>query len=453
MKHITLMTMAAMMSVTMQAQVFTSGVEDWTESVPNDFVGSKTNIAASAVTQVSEDVHGGSFAVRLENTATSHKRFTTQPVEVVAGTAYDVNFWVRGEGKVRVGLYDGRADLSGYAAYNPTAFVQITGNTWQEVTLSIVCTHDTTGGEFIISVASTVAPEHLVIDDVNITEGTVEPPMEVTIFEIQNSSAPDGASPLNGQAVITSGIVTAVFPETSTNRGYFIQDAPGAWNGVFVFDQANLPSMGDEVTFTSIVSEYFTFTELTSVTGYSVVSTGNPLPASVSVGTLSAADEQYESVLVTAVNSACTDPSAANGQWIIDDGSAPLFVSPLIFDFTATLGTNYDVTGPMYYSFGEWKVVPRMLSDIVIATGIGEFAGVKVTVFPNPASDVITLDLGTLNGRTEISMHDATGRLVFADVATADRSSIHVNALNNGVYVMTLRNAGASWSTRIAVQH
>jgi len=221
MKHITLFAMAALFGGAMNAQVFTSGVEAWTDSLPDDFVGSKTNIALSDIGQVDANPHSGTYAVRLENTTTSHKRFTTQTVTVVEGETYDITFWVRGEGDIRVGLYDGRPGTSsGYSPYNPQNYVAISGNTWQELTLSVVAGNDTTGAEFIFSVRSTVAPEHLVIDDVNIETGAAQG--DTPIYDIQFTTAPDGASPMENQSVSTSGIVTVIFPVGGANPGYFL---------------------------------------------------------------------------------------------------------------------------------------------------------------------------------------------------------------------------------------
>lgn len=452
MKHFTLIGIAALLGVSAQGQVFTSGVEDWENDLPTDFVGSKTNIALSAITQESADVHGGSYAVRLENATSSHKRFTTQTVEVMDGETYDITFWVRGEGQIRVGLFDGRpGSSSGYSPYNPQNYVDITGNTWQQVTLSVIAANDTTGAEFIFSVRNTVAPEHLVIDDVNIEVGAAQGP--TSIYDIQFSTAGDGASPLAGQNVTTGGIVTAVFPSGSANPGYFIQDGSGPWNGIFVYDQDNTPAIGDSLTIAGMVSEYFSLTEISGVAVFNVESSGNTLPAASIVTTAGGAAEMYESVLVKVVDATCTNPSAANGQWIINDGSADLFVSPLMYDYTATQGTNYDVTGPMYYSFSEWKILPRDINDISVSTSIGEFANATITLFPNPASDALILDLGTLAGRTEYIMTDATGRIVLANVANQVRNTIDVSSLSNGLYVVTLRNAGSAYSTRVQVQH
>jgi hypothetical protein len=86
----------------LQAQtVFTSDLESWTGNVPNGWVGAKTNLPQQDITQSNTNPHGGLLAVRLNNDTSSHRRFTTVQQTVVAGTAYTISFWVRGQGEVR----------------------------------------------------------------------------------------------------------------------------------------------------------------------------------------------------------------------------------------------------------------------------------------------------------------------------------------------------------------
>ena len=121
-------------------------------------VGMSTNIALDSLFQETDNVHAGSFAVRLQLGSGTHKRFTTQPMAVTAGTTYDITFWVRGRGQIRTNIYDGRATGSGYGTYNP--YVELTdGITWQEVTQSVSCTNSSAEGEFIFSVLGTSGPE------------------------------------------------------------------------------------------------------------------------------------------------------------------------------------------------------------------------------------------------------------------------------------------------------
>jgi predicted extracellular nuclease len=100
-------------------------------------------------------------------------------------------------------------------------------------------------------------------------------------------------SPLTGQRVTTTGVVTAVGP-----RGFWIQDPagdgdPGTSDGVYVFRNAAADvSRGDGVTVAGTVTEYrpggassanLSLTELTSPT-VTVTTTGRPLPGAVLVG-------------------------------------------------------------------------------------------------------------------------------------------------------------------------
>ncbi|GIT40907.1 MAG: hypothetical protein Ct9H300mP9_7570 [Candidatus Neomarinimicrobiota bacterium] len=46
----------------------------------------------------------------------------------------------------------------------------------------------------------------------------------------------DDASPLNGQEVTISGVVTAEFWGSDQYRFMHVQDAEGAWNGILCFN-------------------------------------------------------------------------------------------------------------------------------------------------------------------------------------------------------------------------
>ncbi|HSE98588.1 MAG TPA: hypothetical protein VLD57_10015, partial [Blastocatellia bacterium] len=123
------------------------------------------------------------------------------------------------------------------------------------------------------------------------------PPMMKAIHEIQGAGS---TSPLAGQTITTTGIVTG----RRFNNGFFIQtpDAevdsdPDTSQGIFVFTSSAPPAaaaVGNLVQVTGTVVEFVAGADpfsppLTEITGptVSVLSTGNPLPAAI---TLTAAD-------------------------------------------------------------------------------------------------------------------------------------------------------------------
>lgn len=420
------------------AQIFQSGFEDWSGPTPDGWMGSKSSIDASAVAQVSANVHGGTYAVSLTNATSSHKRFTTQPMTVVDGQSYEVSFWVRGAGEIRVGLYDGRpGGSSGYATYS--AYTTATSD-WVQVTQTVVAGNDTTDAEFILSVRNTAAPDNLVVDDVTISEAGA--PDQVSIYAIQYTTDGSGNSPLAGQTVSTGGIVTGDLPDTGD--GYFIQSGTGPWTGIYVYDSDHAPAIGDSVTFTAAVSEYFGITELSGVSNFTVVSSGNTVtPFDVATGDVSL--EPLESVLVRVVNAACTVvPSGATfGKYNVDDGTGECVIGKAIYTTTPDpqLGQVFNITGINFYDFGEYNIQPRMASDVETSTAVAEAGKLAtVAVGPNPANELLTIQLGDVAGQpVNFQITDLQGRTVLNGQMAAATNRIDVTSMPAGLYHLTLR--------------
>lgn len=434
----------------LQAQViFESSFEDWEGNLPTDWYGSKSNIAQSGVSQVTEDVFDGDFAVRLTKATSGHQRFTTQIMAVEADQDYEVRFMVRGEGQIRIGLFDGRATGSGYSAYNPQGFVSITGNTWQEVALTVTAVMDTTHAEFILSVQNTVAPEHLVVDMVTITAITVEPPPVTSVQEIQFSTLPNGASPLEGSLVSTGGIVTG-----NASNGFWIQNGGGPWSGIFVFSTQFTPARGDSVTFTGTVVEFpggqpQAQTQLSNVNDFVVVSSGNPIVVTQET-TANVNGEPYEGVLIEVLGAVCTNPDAGFGEFTVNDGSGAINVDDRLFLYTASLNEVYNITGLIDFAFSEFKILPRDINDIEVVTSVNDIAATGFEVYPNPASEVLFIRM-TMEGRTEAQLYDASGRVLREVVLNASLGNIPVDGLAAGLYTLRLRNADGVKDMRVMI--
>jgi predicted extracellular nuclease len=133
-------------------------------------------------------------------------------------------------------------------------------------------------------------------------------PLALTIPQIQGSAA---ISPVAGQRVVTSGVVTL-----RTSNGFFIQDAAGDGNpetsdGIFVFTSSTPPvaaSVGSLVSVTGNVVEFSNgagtaptpLTQIASVTNVSALGTGTTiLPTAVSLPVPAGQTlERYEGMLV-----------------------------------------------------------------------------------------------------------------------------------------------------------
>ncbi|HVT73916.1 MAG TPA: ExeM/NucH family extracellular endonuclease [Lacunisphaera sp.] len=258
--------------------------------------------------------------------------------------------------------------------------------------------------------------------------GSHHPTTDYTATFITFSSAPlpihtvQGAgltSPYKGYTATVQGVVTATFQAAGLIGGYYLetpdaqQDAdPATSEGIYVFDNTNSVTVGDLVTVTGTVTEYLssgapatmTQTELSAITTFTVVSSGNPLPSAVPV-TLpfasASAAERYEGMRVTfpqaltvtdnydlghfgevllsngrlpqptnivAPGAPAQAQEAANllNQILLDDGSSVTYPSPTPFlngsdPATATRRTGSlatSVTGILDTRFGLYVVEP-----------------------------------------------------------------------------------------------
>lgn len=213
------------------------------------------------------------------------------------------------------------------------------------------------------------------------------------IYDIQFTADASGDSPLKGSIVTTSGIVTA-----SHSNGYYIQDGKGEWSGVYVYDKVNKPTKGDLVVITASVAEYNNLTELTTVTSYSITSSGNTIPDVTVVSQLS---EAYEGVLVKMENifSSAANDGNGNLEFKSADASVVTLVhNQLYSDFTPILDNNYNITGVVNYAYSAYKIEPRSVADIVDLTAtivpvvfINEFIAKATDAQGNETSDWVEL--------------------------------------------------------------
>ncbi len=408
--------------------VFQSDLSSWSGGNPTDWFGSKTSIAQSAVTEVAVGATYGTSMASLVNATTSHKRFTTVNVAVVAGTTYEIKMYVGAlAGDLRTNFYDVTNDA--YGSYN--SYETLAGGTQTVITQSVTMPGTCDSAQFILSLRNTDVAG-IIVDSVSITAGSAPVATPATIYDIQYTTASPADSPYNTQLVETSGTVTAV-----QYNGYYLQDGNGAWNGVFVLDYNNIPTIGDAVSITGTVDEYFDFTTVKNIIVYNVTGSGT-LPTATALSTSAVNDEQYEGVLVQVTGASCTADTTSNAfrEWTVNDGSGDLVVDDKMEVYGPTVSSVYDVTGVVDYGFSTFKLLPRMPSDIAISTGINDFAKNNVSVYPNPVKNNINfvLDMNSFN----VKVIDVTGKVVKRASSLSNKLTISTSDFNNGIYFYSI---------------
>lgn len=245
---------------------------------------------------------------------------------------------------------------------------------------------------------------------------------QTSITEVQGRQE---ASPFEGKTVTIKGIVTA----SKSGQGYFVQDGDSAWTGIFLYDKnrSPMPEIGDEVQLTGKVSEYFGLTEISDVSAFEILSSGNSLPKPIQLSTGNVS-EAYEGVLVKITGASCSTVSLGYGEWEVDDSSGPLAIDDMFFAFTPTLGVKYDVTGPVTFGFEAYKIEPRSANDIMIQ------APVYFTTDPHQiklSKSAITVVWETNTAATTELVYGKTDALELGEIKIKELSNFHEITLEN----------------------
>ena len=96
------------------------------------------------------------------------------------------------------------------------------------------------------------------------------------------------------------------------------------------------------------------------------------------------------------------------------------------------------------------------------STGVTRFSGMPAsvyegfsfhsTVFPNPVSDIVTVELGDLKGsKASITLYDSRGQIVYRD-ETFSTTSIQVSHLSRGVYILELLGKRGASQSQIIIE-
>jgi hypothetical protein len=315
----------------------------------------------------------------------------------------------------------------------------------------------------------------------------------LTVQDVQYTPFINGRTPYLGAVVTLGGIMTgdtshiALSPVTTgSTNAWYMQSTNQPWSGIWLATadtavQRQLSNLvnGDSVLVTGTVQEQFDVTRLGNITSVVKVSSGNPEPAAVvrTTGSLNvnngvASAEPYEGMLVQLNNVTVTNVSSTysdDTEFSVNDGSGETVVqrsgkytySNMPGD-TATGKTILHVgnkigtlRGIVYYSFNQYKFVPRTNADFidVVLTGVAEREGNAVPAryelsqnYPNPFNPSTTIRYAIpAAGLTTMKVFNILGQEVATLVnevqaAGAYTVRFNANAFSSGVYFFQIQS-------------
>lgn len=83
---------------------------------------------------------------------------------------------------------------------------------------------------------------------------------------------------------------------------------------------------------------------------------------------------------------------------------------------------------------------------------IDNVEGTDVTLFPNPASTTVTIDLSGIEGTAEVSIIDQSGRTVYTGKTDSNRQQVNVSGFAKGAYFVRVTGSNASAVRKLVVK-
>lgn len=269
-----------------------------------------------------------------------------------------------------------------------------------------------------------------------------------TIYEIQGQV---DESPMFGQIIETTGIVTGM----NRDNGFFMQDGTTGWNGILVYypEMTETINLGDEVTVVGLVDEYYEMTELKEISSITVVSTGNTVPAPITLTGDAYADEQYESMLINCQDAECTDVSSQYGEYVFNDGTGNIITNDGLWSYTTEgeevlVGSTYQITGIVQYDHDEYKILPRDASDLVEGElGIYDSHISGLEIYPNPVTNNVVY-ITAKNNIASVNVFNMVGQSVKRINANDSQLTVDISDLRNGMYILKIESSNGNTNTQ-----
>ncbi len=141
-------------------------------------------------------------------------------------------------------------------------------------------------------------------------------------------------------------------------------------------------------------------------------------------------------------------PSIANGAYIIYPEVMGFATIP---SSTITLSASSETaTGVNFKQYNTTKIVRP------IVAGVANINSNEFSIAPNPASYVLNINwANTVNEAASLIITDVTGRVVVNSVIdmTSGTTSVSLNGLNEGVYIVNINSNTANFSEKLVVKH
>jgi hypothetical protein len=118
-----------------------------------------------------------------------------------------------------------------------------------------------------------------------------------------------------------------------------------------------------------------------------------------------------------------------------------------------TINICYQATQKQKFKYDNISGVTGCIDTSGSGTGINhEIKPVEISVYPNPAHDVLNVELKNFSGTSTYAMYSISGQIVLNGSLGTGLDQIDVSSLEKGLYFIEITNVSGKLSKRISVE-
>lgn len=102
----------------------------------------------------------------------------------------------------------------------------------------------------------------------------------------------------------------------------------------------------------------------------------------------------------------------------------------------------------LYYRLKQVDFDGKVHYSDIIAIQIPDYKPFGLSIYPNPANDVVNLNVENMLSTIEMTIYDQLGRVVQSSILNSNNTSINVSSLKNGIYICKLTDNGKTEQLR-----
>ncbi|AXG74418.1 T9SS C-terminal target domain-containing protein [Flavobacterium arcticum] len=119
---------------------------------------------------------------------------------------------------------------------------------------------------------------------------------------------------------------------------------------------------------------------------------------------------------------------------------------------TIALGDVMEASAGIYFDFNEAVLTNTATTTVEATASSVDFTANEFVLYPNPASDNITLKMQNLNGEAIVTVTNILGKTVLSAIVSSNESNLDISMLNSGMYFVTLQAEGKSITKKVVIK-